>query len=175
MENFWYLIKVIPGKERSLTTQLNQQISLGKIKNVKRFVCPTEEEYLTVRKKKVIREKVIYSGYLYFETETKLNNDELKEISMIPNIMSMMGDKSPILMSNSDVKKIIKDDILDNHVQMKKTIFSIGEKVTISEGPFSGFFGTISQINDEKVDVIVKIFGRDNTVTLSLHQVKRVY
>ena len=39
MESNWYVVKVLPGKERSLNEDFNKQISLGKIKNVIRFVC----------------------------------------------------------------------------------------------------------------------------------------
>ena len=67
MSTNWYIVKVMPGKERSLTEQFNKEISIGKIKNINRFVCPTEKNLVIVKNKKVLREKVIYSGYLYFE------------------------------------------------------------------------------------------------------------
>jgi len=43
MQNNWYLVKVLPGKERQLTEQYNKEISLGKIPNILRFVCPLEK------------------------------------------------------------------------------------------------------------------------------------
>ena len=66
MDTFWYVIKVLPGKERQLNDQYNMQISLGNIKNIVRFICPTDSELVMVKNKKVLREKVIYNGYLYF-------------------------------------------------------------------------------------------------------------
>jgi transcriptional antiterminator NusG len=172
MDTFWYVIKVLPGKERQLNEQYNMQISLGNIKNIKRFICPTETEFVVVRNKKILREKVIYSGYLYFESGKEMNEDELKQISSIPNIMGMMGDKKPLLMRKNDVEKIIKDDLLEEHKNNKKLKFDIGSTVTICDGPFSGFIGTISSIQDDKVDVDVKIFGRTTPVTLSVTQIK---
>jgi transcription antitermination factor NusG len=68
----WYVIKVTPGKERQLNEQFNTQIGLGKIGFIDRFVCPMEKEFVVVRKKKVLREKVIYNGYLYFESQNQL-------------------------------------------------------------------------------------------------------
>ena len=64
MDTNWYLVKVLPGKERSLADEFNKYISLGKMNNIKRFVCPTEKQVVVVRNKKAIREKVLYSGYL---------------------------------------------------------------------------------------------------------------
>ena len=58
----------------------------SKINNIKRFICPTEKHMVIVKNKKMIREKVLYSGYLYFETDKRLNEDELKTISLSPNI-----------------------------------------------------------------------------------------
>mgnify|MGYP000536288621 CR=1 FL=1 len=174
MENNWYVVKVLPGKERSLTEEFNRQISLGKMKNINRFVCPTEKEFVVVKNKKVLRDKVLYSGYLYFETPTKLGESDLKTIAHLPNIMGMMGDKTPVLLRDSDIRRILKDDSLDNHIESKRTKYSSGDKVMVSDGPFNGFEGIISEINGEKVSVEVRIFGRNTPVELTLTQIEKV-
>ena len=66
------ILKESIEKERQLNEQFNEQVSLGRIKNIKRFVCPTEKNFVLVKKIKILKEKVIYSGYLYFESENKL-------------------------------------------------------------------------------------------------------
>ena len=174
MQTFWYVIKVLPGKERSLNEDFNKQISLGKINNITRFICPTEKEYVVVKNKKTIREKVLYSGYLYFESSIKLNEDEIKQFSLLPNVMGMMGDKTPVLLRDSDIRRILKDDSLDNHIESKRTKYSSGDKVMVSDGPFNGFEGIISEINGEKVSVEVRIFGRNTPVELTLAQIEKV-
>jgi hypothetical protein len=50
---------------------------MSRITNVIRFICPTEKELIIVKNKKVLREKVLYGGYLYFEAPKKLEEDEL--------------------------------------------------------------------------------------------------
>jgi transcriptional antiterminator NusG len=173
MENNWYVVKVLPGKERSLTEQFNKEISLGRISNIVRFVCPTEKEFVVVKNKKVIREKVLYSGYLYFEAPKRLMEEQLKVISTIPNIMGMMGDKMPLLLKETDVRRILKDDTLEEHIESKKLKFVIGESVIVSEGPFKTFEGVISDIKGDKVDVEIKIFGRNTAVSLTLEQIQK--
>ena len=37
MDTIWYIVKVMPGKERSLTEDFNKQILQEKIKNIIRF------------------------------------------------------------------------------------------------------------------------------------------
>jgi len=173
MKSFWYVLKVIPGKERQLKEHFNQQINLGRILNVNRFICPTEKEYIVVKTKKVLREKVIYNGYLYFETKRVLNEDELKNFSSIPNIMGMLGDKKPILLSTSDVERILKDDMLDDYVETKKLKYTLGEEVIITDGPFKTFEGAIKNVLEDKVDLDVKIFGRKTLVSLNINQIEK--
>jgi transcriptional antiterminator NusG len=173
METNWYLVKVLPGKERLLSEEFNKHITLGKMKNVNRFVCPTEKNLVVVKNKKVLREKVLYSGYLYFETNKKLNEDELKTMALLPNIMGMGGSRMPIILRDSDIRRILKDDALEEHVDAKKLKYMIGEQVTVIEGPFSTFHGVISEINGEKVSIEIKIFGRNTAVELTLNQIAK--
>jgi transcriptional antiterminator NusG len=174
MDTNWYVVKVMPGKERSLTEQFNKEIGLGRIKNIIRFICPTEKELVTVKNKKVTREKVLYGGYLYFETITKLSDKDLKIISTIPNIMGMMGDKTPLLLNQRDVKRILKDDSLDTHIESKKLKYMKGERVIVNDGPFNTFEGVISDIKGDKISVEIKIFGRNTAVELTIAQVDKL-
>ena len=173
METTWYVVKVLPGKERSLSEDFNKQITLGKINNIKRFVCPTEKEFVVTKKKKVLREKVIYSGYLYFETPKKLEEDDLKIISLFPNIMGMMGDRMPMLLKDTDVRRILKDDTLEEHIESKKLKFDTGESIIVCEGPFKEFSGIIKEVKGDRVDVEIKIFGRNTAVSLTLDQIQK--
>jgi transcription termination/antitermination protein NusG len=173
MNTAWYVVKVLPGKERSLTEQFNKDIGLGRISNIMRFVCPTEKEFVVVKNKKVIREKVLYSGYLYFESPKQLENDDLKIISLIPNIMGMMGDRMPLLLKETDVRRILKDDTLEEHIESKKLKFDTGEPIIVCEGPFNDFSGIIKEVKGDKVDVEIKIFGRNTAVSLTLDQIRK--
>jgi transcriptional antiterminator NusG len=173
MESNWYVIKVLPGKERSLKEDFNRQVTQGKIKNILRFLCPTEKEFKIIKNKKSIREKVLYTGYLYFESEKILLEDDLKEIAGMNGLMGMMGDKTPIKLKETDVKRIIKDELLEEHNSTFKYQYKVGELITIIDGPFATFEGIISSINGEKVSLEVKIFGRVTPVELTLRQIEK--
>lgn len=173
MNNHWYILKVVSGQERKLSEQLNQQIGIGKIKNVIRFVCPIENEMVTTKKKKILRQKVIYNGYLYFETNHVLNEDELKEFDNYPSIISMFGEKKPILMKSYDVNRILKDEILEEHNDKKVNKFNIGESVLIVDGVFKGFYGEVHVLNEMNVELFVSIFGKKTPVVLTYNQFKK--
>jgi len=173
MSTAWYVVKVLPGKERSLTEQFNKDIGMNRISNIMRFICPTEKEFVVVKNKKVIREKVLYSGYLYFEAPKQLEEDDLKIISLIPNIMGMMGDRMPMLLKETDVRRILKDDTLEEHIESKKLKFDTGESIIVCEGPFKEFSGIIKEVKGDRVDVEIKIFGRNTAVSLTLDQIQK--
>jgi transcriptional antiterminator NusG len=174
MENKWYVLKVTPGKERQMNENFNTLIALDRMGYVNRFICPMEKEFVVLRKKKVLRDKILYSGYLYFETQRELNDNELKEISSHPFVMSMLGDKKPRLMGRQDINKIIKDEMLNEHKYVKSITFAVGEDVVLTDGPFASFNGTITEIKGDKVELQVKIFGRLTPVTIDLQNIKKI-
>ena len=169
----WYVIKVTPGKERQLNEQFNTQISTGKMTYISRFICPTEKEMKVVAGKKTYREKVLYGGYLYFETPETLSQDQLKHIAANPSVMSMLGDRVPRRMAPDDVSRILKDDVLDKHKEDKSLKYLVGENVTIDTGPFATFNGVIEIVKNDKVLLNVKVFGRSTTVEVGLDQISK--
>jgi transcription termination/antitermination protein NusG len=171
MESFWYLVKVLPGKERQLEQQFNEEISLGRIPDIKTFVCPVEKQLKVVNKKKVVRDKVIYTGYLYFESNERLDVDQLKNLSHLPGIMGILGDRTPVLIRDVEMKKVLKSE--NEEVLKNDTIYRKGELIKITDGPFKTFEGHISEIRDEKIDVEVTIFGRVTNVNLDIFQIEK--
>jgi len=88
--------------------------------------------------------------------------------------MGMMGDRMPVLLRENDIKRILKDDVLDEHIESKKLKYINGEIVSVIDGPFASFEATISDIKGEKVDVEIKIFGRNTPVSLTLNQIEKL-
>jgi len=167
----WYVIKVIPGKERLLNDEFNEQIRSGKIKNIKRFICPTEKKYFSYKGKRIQKDVVLYRGYLYFETDKNLSEDELKYVSTFPSIMGMFGNKLPILLTKKDIDRILKYEKLEEYVDSKNLKFVKGERILITEGPFKDFNGEIIKVVGQNVSIEVKIFGRPTPIELNLEQI----
>ena len=68
----------------------------------------------------------------------------------------------------------IQDENIDN-VAETEVNYELGEAVRITDGPFSGFTGTVEGIEEDrsKIKVIVVIFGRKTLLELSFAQVTK--
>ena len=55
--------------------------------------------------------------------------------------------------------------------------FEVGESVTVMDGPFATLPASISEVNAEqqKLKVLVSIFGRETPVELTFNQVSKIY
>lgn len=92
-----------------------------------------------------------------------------------PGITGFVGaGKSPTPLSEKEVENILK--FISTPAKRFKTRFSTGEAVKIVDGPFSGFLGSISEMDEErgKVKVLVSIFGRETPVELDFLQIQKV-
>lgn len=172
--SYWYVVKVLPGKERQIEEHFNTEISNGELSTIKRFICPTEKSSIVLKNKKTTRDSVIYTGYLYFETDEKLSDAGLKHIGANPLIMGILGDRKPVLLNKNDVAKILKDETLENHIESKKFIFEKGNEVKITDGAFNGFTGTIIEVKGEVVQVEVKIFGVGSKIQLRKSEITKL-
>jgi len=104
-------------------------------------------------------------------------------ITSIPGVLGFLGasegaaTKKPIPLRQSEVNRILGtvDDSQMGEVKLE-TPFVVGETVKVMDGPFSGFTGTVEEVFEEKkkLNVMVKIFGRNTPVELNYIQVEKL-
>ena len=84
--------------------------------------------------------------------------------------------KKPLPLEESELE-IIRSQLNERFQQKaSEEEFSLGQKVTITEGSFGNFSGTIDEINLErrKLKVLISIFGRPTPVEVEFEKVKHV-
>lgn len=176
----WYVLRAISGKEAKVKEVLDAQIrntDLGRY--VFQVLIPTEK-VLTVRGgKKVVKEKNLYSGYVF--VEAILHGEVMYELRNTTNVIDFLRGKGkgamPEPLRQSEVQRMLgmADEMADITVDSIND-YLVGETVKVISGPFSGFTGEIEEVDRDKkkLKVMVKIFGRKTPLELENSQVERV-
>lgn len=174
----WYVLRAISGKEAKVKEILDAQIKntdLGK--HLFQVLIPTEK-VLTVRSgKKVVKERNLYSGYVFVEAE--LTGETVATLTSTSNVIDFLRGRdrssAPECLRESEVRRML--GVIDEHENVDEGVndYIVGETVKVIEGPFNGFSAIIESVNPEKkkITVAVKIFGRKTQLTLDNSQVER--
>ncbi len=176
----WYVLRAISGKEAKVKEVLDAAIRNTDLGNyVFQVLIPTEK-VLTVRNgKKTVKERNLYSGYVFIEAN--LQGEVIHELRNTTNVIDFLGAKgkgmTPEPLRQSEVMRMLGTaDLLADVSEDGLNDYMVGETVKVNFGPFSGFTGEIEEVDRErkKLKVMVKIFGRKTPLELENSQVERV-
>lgn len=170
----WYAIHTYSGYEEKVAVSIKQRAeSLDMADKIFDVVVPKEKMIEIKNGKRKVVEKRIFQGYVL--VNMKLTEDAWYIVRNTPNVTGFVGtgnDPSPV--SDAEMEKINKRMGLDQ--PKHKIDFNVSEVVNIIDGPFKGFDGSISEIDEAKgkLKVLVNMFGRETPVELDTLQVKKV-
>jgi transcriptional antiterminator NusG len=132
--------------------------------------------------KKRVRERNFFPGYVLISAD--LSHGEANHIiNSIPGVIGFLStsgtgqSKDPVPLRQSEINRILgKVDEIDEMEEKLGTPYIVGESVKVMDGPFSGFTGAVNEVFEErkKLNVMVKIFGRNTPVELNYMQVEKV-
>ena len=171
----WYAIHTYSGYEDAVVRNLKQRIeSLGKEDEIFKVVVPTEKKIkIKAGKRQVIEEK-IYPGYVL--VEMIVDDASWYVVRNTPRVTGFLGaGTTPIPVSKHDIDDLMKRMEVGQEPQFTIDV-AVGANVKITDGPFKGFEGKVSEIDQErgKIKVLVNMFGRDTPVELDSLQIKKV-
>ncbi len=136
-------------------------------------LVPKEKHIEIKNGKRKIVEKRIFQGYVL--VQMKLSEDAWYIVRNTPSVTGFVGSGTePTPVDQDEIEKIQKRMGLEQ--PKHKIDYSLGEVVSIIDGPFKGFDGSVSEIDAQKgkLKVLVNMFGRETPVELDSLQVKRV-
>ncbi len=175
----WYIVNTQSGSEQTAKKAILERIKTQKMEeHFGEILIPQEDVVTLVKGKKTTRAKKFFPGYMFIKM--KMSDPAwhlVRESSKVSGFVGGGGNtaKKPAEVPESEVLKVTQQ--METGVQKAKTkvIFSIGEEVTVTDGPFNNFNGTVEDFNEEKekVKVLVSIFGRPTPVELDFIQVKK--
>lgn len=176
----WYVVRAIGGKEGKVKTYLDNEIDREKLQDIITDVLiPSEKVYEMRNGKKRVREKNFFPGYILVNVD--IDYPEIEHtIRNIPGVLGFLGaEKSsirPMPLRQSEVNRILgKVDEAAEAGEVLDVAYFIDEVIKVVDGPFNGFTGTIEEVFEEKkkLNVMVKIFGRNTPVELNYVQVEK--
>ena len=179
----WYVLRAISGQEKKVKLYLENEIIRQKLDDqIPQVLIPAEKVYEMRNGKKRVRERSFFPGYILIQAD--LNHGEAAHtISTIPGVLGFLGSseggasKKPIALRQSEVNRILGTvDDVDGSEEKLEIPYIVGESVKVMDGPFSGFTGTVEEVFEEKkkLNVMVKIFGRNTPVELNYIQVEKI-
>ncbi|MEY3114116.1 MAG: hypothetical protein RL423_298 [Bacteroidota bacterium] len=175
----WYVVRAVSGQENKVKAYIENEINrLGMGDYISQVLVPTEKVVTVKDGKKIVKDKVYFSGYVMIEANLAGEIPHIiKSISGVIGFLGEVKGGDPVPLRLSEVNRMLgKVDELAVKTDTHSIPFNIGETIKVIDGPFNGFNGTVEKINDEKrkLEVMVKIFGRKTPLELSFMQVEKV-
>ncbi|MGL1887749.1 MAG: transcription termination/antitermination protein NusG [Reichenbachiella sp.] len=178
----WYVVRAVSGQEKKVKAYLETEITrMGLEDFIPQILIPSEKVYEMRNGKKRVRERNFFPGYILMSCD--INHGEVQHtITAIPGVIGFLGandggpSKVPVALRQNEVNRILgKVDEVEEQEEKLDTPFIIGETVKVMDGPFNGFTGAVEEVFEErkKLNVMVKIFGRNTPVELNYIQVEK--
>jgi transcriptional antiterminator NusG len=169
----WYIVRSQANRERSVSEKLVKESEKGSlVGKIGQVIVPMEKTVSIKAGKKVIREKIMYPGYIFVEVSAI---GELTHfVKACDGAIGLLSSKSGQIQSipSAEVQRMIGVS-KDTTEVAEASYFVVGQEVKITDGPFTTFTGIIEAINDQRVKISVLIFGRKTLVDLEMNQIDR--
>ncbi|MCV2395587.1 transcription termination/antitermination protein NusG [Actinotalea sp. M2MS4P-6] len=182
----WYVIHSYAGYENRVKANLENRIQSL---NMEDFIFQVEvpmEEVVEIKnsQRKVVR-KVRIPGYVLVRMD--LTDESWGAVRHTPGVTGFVGHThQPVPLTLDEVFSMLAPTLAPAPEKAAAKAatgaapitvdFTVGESVTVTDGPFDTLPATISEINAEaqKLKVLVSIFGRETPVELSFNQVAKI-
>lgn len=173
-EKNWYVIHTYSGYEDAVAKNLTQRIeSLGMEDKIFNVIVPKEKKIKIKNGKRKTVEEKIFPGYVL--VEMIVDDESWYVVRNTPRVTGFLGSGTvPLPVSKKDMDDLMKRmEVSEPEFQID---FEVGASVKVIDGPFKGFEGKVSEIDQErgKIKVLVNMFGRDTPVELDSLQIKKI-
>jgi transcription termination/antitermination protein NusG len=188
----WYVIHSYAGYENKVKANLETRVQNLDVGDYIFQVAVPIEEVTEIKNgvRKQVNRKVL-PGYILVRMD--LTDDSWAAVRNTPGVTGFVGATSrPTSLSLNDVVKFLlpqgqpkkaaksTSSGAASEVNMERpeilVDFEVGESVTVMDGPFATLPASISEVNAEqqKLKVLVSIFGRETPVELTFTQVAKI-
>ncbi len=176
MEKKWYIVNTQTGCEALAKSAIEERVKSLKLEeNFGDILIPAENVVELVKGQKTTRSKKFFPGYIF--VQMYLNDDTWHLVRNSSKVTGFVGGgkNRPPEVPEAEVLRVTQQMAGMAEKPKAKIRFGMGDNVTVVDGPFSNFTGTVEEINEDKgkVKVLVSIFGRPTPVELDFVQVDK--
>ena len=168
------MLHTYSGYEENVAYNLRQRIESLKMEDKIFNILIPKEKKIKIKdgKRKVVEEK-IFPGYVL--VEMLVTDDSWYVVRNTPNVTGFIGTGTiPTPLSEGEIKSL--QGRMGVEEPKYKIDVSVDSPVKITDGPFKGYEGKVSKVDEAhgKVHVLVSIFGRETPVELDFLQIKKI-
>ncbi len=181
----WYVIHSYAGYENRVKANLeNRTQSLNMEDFIYQVEVPMEEVVEIKNAQRKVVKRVRIPGYVLVRMD--MTDESWGAVRHTPGVTSFVGHThQPVPLTLDEVFSMLAPVLAPKApaaatatkaASQIQVDFTVGESVTVTDGPFDTLPATISEINAEnqKLKVLVSIFGRETPVELSFSQVAKI-
>ena len=179
----WFVVHSYAGYENKVKTNLETRItSLDMEDFIYQVEVPTREEVEVKNGKRQNVQNKVFPGYILVRMD--LTAESYSCVRNTPGVTGFVGatDRAdrPAPLSLDEVLKWLApaatSDSKKSKPEIKVLDFEVGDSVTVIDGAFASLPASISEINadQQKLKVLVSIFGRETPVELNFNQVSKI-
>ena len=162
----WYVVHTYSGYENKVKANIEKTVENRNLHDqILEVIVPLETVVEIKDGSKKAAQKKMFPGYVL--VKMVMNDDSWYVVRNTRGVTGFVGPASkPVPLSEEEVAKL---GIGSKTVELK---YAVGDIVSIVGGPLEGFDGKVESIDvpNNKVRVIVSMFGRDTPVELELEQ-----
>ena len=168
----WYVVHTYSGYENKVAATIEKTIENRKLQDLIFAVNIPTETVLEVREnsqKEV--ERKIFPGYVL--VKMIMTDDSWHVVRNTRGVTGFVGPGSkPVALTEEEVAALG----IDQKESKISLSYKVGDQIRVTEGPITNFTGVVDEINESenRVRVIVSMFGRETPVELELHQVTAI-
>ena len=166
----WYVVHTYSGYENTVKATIEKTVESRHLQDVILAISIPVETVTEITESGVSKtyDRKVFPGYVL--VKMIYSDDTWHVIRNVRGVTGFVGT------SSNDPTPLTEEEVYAMGVEKKEIIvnYEIGDVVRILDGPFASFTGTVDNIdlNNNVVNVIVSMFGRDTTVEFELDQVE---
>ena len=167
----WYILHTYSGYEAMVKDSLEKLIENNNLGDyIVDLKIPMEQVIEEKNGKRKVVERKLLPCYVFIKMI--YTNQMWYYVTSTRGVTGVCGPQGrPIPMKEEEIRKMRLEEVV-----IDPSTFSIGDTVSVEDGPLKGFLGTIKELNAsaQKAKISTSMFGRSTDVEVEYLQIKKI-